>query len=288
VRRLLLDPRFPPGLIAAAFLWGAAVVAVLRFGPGRWEWSDALLVACFGWDAATRHYRLDTVLLALLQPPLFAAVVAVFYADELRAVLRAPRGRALLLAPALFAGLAGHLLLGTAVSASGTAPAATAPLRQSTAAPAFDLVDHRGARVTAASLRGTPVVLTFVYADCHATCPVLVGRLKALEARAPGDARFVTLTLDPERDTPAALAAHATRWGLGPRWHLLTGEPAAVRRVLAAFGVQWARLPDGEIAHENVVALLDRGGRVAFTYRGLAQPEDRLAADLARLAAERG
>jgi protein SCO1/2 len=288
MRRLLLDPRFPPALIAATFLWGAAVVAFLRFGPGRWKWTDTLLVACFGWDAATRHYRLDTVLLALLQPPLFAAVVAAFYADELRAALRVPRGRVLLLAPALFAGLAAHLLLGTSVSASGTAPGPTAPLRQTTAAPAFDLVDHRGARVTAAGLRGTPVVLTFVYADCHATCPVLVGRLKALEARGPGDARFVTITLDPERDTPAALAGHAVRWGLGPRWHLLTGEPDAVRRVLAAFGVQWTRLPDGEIAHENVVALLDRAGRVAFTYRGLAQPEDRLAADLARLAAERG
>jgi protein SCO1/2 len=288
MRRLLLDPRFPPSLVAAAFVWGAAVVAFLRFGPGRWEWTDALLVACFGWDAATRHYRLDTVLLALLQPPLFAAVVAAFYADELRGVLRAPRGRLFLLAPALFAGLAAYLLVGTAVSASGVPPGRTAPLRQSTAAPAFDLVDHRGDRVTAVGLRGRPTVLTFVYADCHATCPTLVGRLKALEARAAADTRFVTLTLDPERDTPAALAAHAARWGLGSRWHLLTGEPAAVQSVLAAFGVQWTRLPDGEIAHENVVLLLDRAGRVAFTYRGLAQPAERLAADLARLAAERG
>jgi protein SCO1/2 len=288
MRRLLLDPRFPPALIAAAFLWGAGVVAFLRYGPGLGEWTDTLLVACFGWNASTRQYRLDTVLLALLQPPLFAAVVAAFYADELRAALRSWRGRAVLLAPALFAGLAAHLLLGTAVSASGTAAAPAAPIRQSTAAPAFDLVDHRGARVTTAGLRGTPVVLTFVYADCHATCPLLVARLKALEARGAGDARFVTVTLDPERDTPAALAAHAARWGLGPRWHLLTGEPAAVRRVLAALGIQWARLPDGEIAHENVVALLDRAGRVAFTYRGLAQPEERVAADLARLVAERG
>ena len=84
------------------------------------------------------------------------------------------------------------------------------------------------------------------------------------------------------------LAEHAQRWGLGPRWHLLTGEPPTVRRLLAAFGIQWTGLPDGELAHENVVVLLDRAGRVAFTYRGLAHPEARMAHDLARLVAERG
>ena len=49
-----------------------------------------------------------------------------------------------------------------------------------------------------------------------------------------------------------------------------------------------AALTDGEIAHENLVLIVDRQGRLAFSYRGLAHPEDRQAADLARLAAERG
>jgi protein SCO1/2 len=96
------------------------------------------------------------------------------------------------------------------------------------------------------------------------------------------------VTLDPERDTPAALAEHATRWGLGARWHLLTGDPAAVRRLIEAHRVQAVRLPDGELAHENVVVLLDRAGRAAFAYRGLAHPEARIEADLARLLAEPG
>jgi protein SCO1/2 len=132
------------------------------------------------------------------------------------------------------------------------------------------------------------MVLTFVYANCHATCPVLIGRLRALAARELRDARFVAVTLDPERDTPAALAEHAARWELGPRWHLLTGDPVAVRRLTEAHRVHAVRLPDGEIAHENVVVLLDRAGRAAFTYRGLAHPEARIEADLTRLLAERG
>ena len=293
MKRVFAHPLFAPGLAVAAFAWGAVVVGFLLVGPGLAPWADTLLAACFGWNAATRHYRLDALLLALLQPPLFAGVVAALYADDVRAFLASGRGRAVaLLAPGAFLGLSAYLLATVEVSASGTPPspvALPAPIRDGAPAPAFALGDHRGHPVSAASLRGKPVVLTFVYANCHASCPLLISRLKALEARVEAaDVAFVAVTLDPERDTPATLARQAATWGLGSRWHLLGGDPRDVRRLVAAYGVQWAPLPDGEIAHENVVVLVDRAGRVAFTYRGLAHAEERQAADLGRLVAERG
>ena len=283
---------FAPGLVLAAMVWGSAMVVFLLVGPGLGAWADTLLTACFGWNAEARRYRLDALLLALFQPPLFIAVVALFYADELRAFLRSWRGQvAVAVAAGLFLAPASWLLATAEVSATGTPPGPTAlpaPIRDGSPGPAFSLVDHRGTRVTAETLRGTPTVLTFIYASCHATCPALIGRLRALEARQPGDARFVAVTLDPERDTQTALAEHAVRWELGARWHLLTGDPAAVRRLTEAHRVQAVGLPDGELAHENVVVLLDRAGRAAFTYRGLAHPVARIEADLARLLAERG
>jgi cytochrome oxidase Cu insertion factor (SCO1/SenC/PrrC family) len=292
VSGVLTHARVAPALALAALLWGAAMVGFLLAGPGLGAWADTLLTACFGWNAEARRYRLDALLLALLQPPLFVAVIALFYADELRQCLRSRRGQvAGAVAAVLFLGPATWLLATAEVSATGTAPAAIAPptpIRSGVPTPAFDLLDHRGARVTADTLRGRPAVLTFVYGSCHATCPVLVARLQALEREVPGDAVYVAVTLDPERDTVGALAEHARRWGLGPRWHLLTGRPAAVRELVASFGIQWTRLPDGELAHENVVVLLDRAGRVAFTYRGLAHPESRIAQALARLVTERG
>lgn len=285
-------PGFAPGLVLAALAWGSAMVVFLLVGPGLGAWADTLLTACFGWDRAARHYRLDALLLALLQPPLFIAVVGWFYGDELRAFLRSWRGRALVIGAAtLFVAPASWLLATAEISAAGTPPvpaALRAPIRDGAAGPAFSLVDQHGAPVTAESLRGAPAVMTFIYTNCHATCPALVGRLQALEARQPGEARFVAVTLDPARDTPAALAEYATRWGLGPRWHLLTGDPGAVRRLAEAHRVQVVRLPDGELAHDNVVVLLDRAGRAAFTYRGLAHPEARIEADLRLLLAERG
>jgi cytochrome oxidase Cu insertion factor (SCO1/SenC/PrrC family) len=131
--------------------------------------------------------------------------------------------------------------------------------------------------------------MTFVYASCHASCPIPIERLRALEARHAGaDVAFVAVSLDPERETPATLGAAAARWDLGSRWHLLSGEPDAVRALARAHRVQWAPLPNGEIAHENVIALIDRRSRLAFTYRGLAWSEEHQAAELGRLLAERG
>lgn len=281
-----------PALVLAAMIWGSAMVVFLLVGPGLGAWADTLLTACFGWNAAARRYRLDTLILALLQPPLFVAVVGFFYVDELRAFLRPRSGRiALAAVAALFLGPASWLLATAEVSATGVPPSAAAlrgPIRDGSPVPAFSLVDHRGERVTAETLRGTPAVVTFFYASCHATCPALIGRLQALETNQSEKVRFVAVTLDPERDTPAALAEHSARWGLGRNWHLLTGESAAVRRVVEAYHVQAVRLPDGELAHDNVIVLLDRAGRIAFTYRGLAYPEARIEADLRQLLAERG
>ncbi len=292
VKRLFTGPLFAPTLMVAIFGLGAATVAFLLFGPGLAPWADTLLTACFGWNADTRRYRLDALILTLLQPPLFAVVVWAFYADELRAFLARRGGRVVAVtAPAVFVALAASLLVTGEISASGAAPTPAdlmSPLRQGRPAPEFALTDHRGQPVSLASLRGRPVVVTFVYADCHASCPLLIARLKALEARSAPDVAFIAISLDPQRDTPASLAGAAVRWELGSRWHLLSGAPAPVKDTLSAYGVQYAPLPDGEIAHENLVLIVDRRGRLAFTYRGLAHPEDLQAADLARLSAERG
>jgi len=292
VKRLLTGPLFAPALMIAIFGLGAATVAFLLFGPGMAPWADTLLTACFGWNADTHRYRLDSLILTLLQPPLFAAVVWAFYRDELGAFLTRRGGRVVAVtAPAVFVALAASLLVTGEISASGAAPTPAdlvSPLRQGRPAPEFALIDHRGQAVSLASLRGRPVVVTFVYADCHASCPLLIARLRALESRSAPDIAFVAVSLDPRRDTPASLAGAATRWELGSRWHLLSGAPETVSATLRTYGVQYAPLPDGEIAHENLVVMIDRHGRLAFSYRGLAYPEDRQAADLARLAAERG
>jgi protein SCO1/2 len=290
--RWLAHPLVGPLLALGALGLGALTVAFLLVGPALGSWADTLLTACFGWNAETRRYRLDALLLALGQPPLFAGVVLLCYRDEVAAFLRTRRGRlAAVFVAGSFLSLGASLLVTGEISASGAPPrpeSLPGPVRRGEPAPAFALVDHRGQAVSLAALRGRPAVMTFFYASCHSACPLLIARLRSLEEAQPdgSPAAFLAVTLDPEQDRPEALAATAERWGLGPRWHLLTGDPEQVRQVARDYGVGWARRPDGEIAHENLILLLDRQGRLAFTYRGLAQPEARQLRDLARLVAE--
>jgi cytochrome oxidase Cu insertion factor (SCO1/SenC/PrrC family) len=285
--RWLRHPLFAPGLVLAALAWGTGLVVFLLVGPDLGGWAHSVLTTCFGWNAGTRTYRLDALLLTTLEPPLFALVVGLFYGEELRAFLRRPGGRAVSgVATAGFLAAALALVLGGG-GVGNVAAANRAPLRDGRPAPRALLIDHRGEWFELGAPLDRPVALTFVYADCHASCPALIAGLKAVETRLAGPALFAAVTLNPERDTVAALADTAARWALGDAWRLLTGERAAIDRLRGAHRVGAKRLADGTIAHDNVVVLIDRAGRVAFTYRGLGYPPAELTQALQRLAAER-
>ena len=165
--------------------------------------------------------------------------------------------------------------------AARTAPAARAPAddaapmqlpagypRQERPVPGFRLVDQTGSAFDDGMLRGRPTIVSFVFAHCHAACPVLVENLRrAVDRLEDGGVRLVLVTLDPQRDTPATLAALARRWELPEGTHLLSGEPVAVERLLDAFGVARERDPGtGEVIHPPLVLVVDGGGRVAYSF----------------------
>jgi protein SCO1/2 len=283
----LRHPLFAPVLALVALGWGIALNVFLVAGPSLGGWATSVLTLCFGWNAATHAYRLDAVLLAALEPPLFALVVAAFYPDELRRFLARRSGRAA--GGAVVAGFAaatlGLVLSGDIVAGARTASAGLPP-RDGRPAPRAALLDHLGRPFELGAPRGRPVVLTFVYTNCHSTCPALIATLRSAAARVGDRAVFAAVTLDPERDTVRALADAAERFGLTGDWHLLTGSRPAVDQVLAAYGVRVVRR-GREVAHENVVVVLDGAGRVAFTYRGLGLAVDELARALDTLARER-
>jgi protein SCO1/2 len=89
----------------------------------------------------------------------------------------------------------------------------------------------------------------------------------------------LAISLDPARDSPAALAALAARHGLDtPRWTLARAANGDVRRVAAALGVRYRMLPDGEINHSTVIALLDADGRIMATTATVGRVDDDFAA----------
>jgi protein SCO1/2 len=121
-------------------------------------------------------------------------------------------------------------------------------------------------------LRGYVQVVSFVYTYCEHTCPTIIARLKAIESRIPADApvRFTLVSLDPTRDTPVVLKAYLEDKGLDPnRWTMLTGSPGDVRQLSALFGVRYRPMGTSDIAHSNMITVLDRDGVIRYQMEGL-------------------
>jgi protein SCO1/2 len=176
---------------------------------------------------------------------------------------------------------------GSAGRAGATSLAGVAP--EAEPAPPFELTDQDGAPRSLASLRGKAVLLDFVYANCPGPCPILTGTharaQKVLPAEARGKVWFVSVTLDPERDTPEVLRRYAVARGADlASWSFLTGPPEAVEQVITRYGVGKLPAPNGEIQHVVVSFLIDPEGRIAKRYFGLEHHGDDLARDLAAAA----
>ncbi len=129
----------------------------------------------------------------------------------------------------------------------------------------ISLQDQEG-RIRSLDLyRGHPVIVTMFYSSCPNACPLLIESLRATEqaltANARADVRVLMITLDPERDTSAALARLAsTRRVDLKRWTLARVLGDDVRVLAAALGVQYRKLPDGEYNHTSVLTLVSPAG----------------------------
>lgn len=129
------------------------------------------------------------------------------------------------------------------------------------------LVGQDGKARTWASLRGKPRVASMFYTSCQYICPLIVDSGKAVEhALTPAQrARLgiVLVSMDPARDTPAALQAVAKQRKLDPsRWLLVAPRPGDVRGLAGVLGIRYRALADGEFNHTSALVLLDAEGRI--------------------------
>jgi protein SCO1 len=178
--------------------------------------------------------------------------------------------------------------LATLLLGGGRAAAAPEPLPTIGPAPAFTLTTQDERRLSLVDLRGRVVVVTFIYATCTDTCPLLTAKLVSLQARLGADfgARvfFVSVTVDPERDTPGRLKgyglAHGARF---EGWAFLTGTPAEIRTVAKAYGVVYRKTPRGDVDHTFLTSVIDGHGALRVQYLGVRFNADELLADIRTL-----
>jgi protein SCO1/2 len=155
-------------------------------------------------------------------------------------------------------------------------PAAPALVHVGGVVPDFTLVDQSAAPVSLASLRGKVVAVTFIYTRCPLPdyCPRMIENFRAVRTRfAPAmdrDLVLLTVSFDPQYDTPERLAAYAAaNRAVAPGWHFLTGDAAQIQRVCEAFGIQYYA-EEGLITHSLQTAVIGRDGRLAATVEGKA------------------
>jgi len=140
--------------------------------------------------------------------------------------------------------------------------------------PAVSLLDQNGNRVSLASFKGKPVLIDFVYTSCPGPCSVLTSKLVSvaqdLGPRLGKQVQMISITLDPERDSPKVLKEYAWRLGANRHgWLFLTGTPQEIDQVLAPYKVRRMKEADGSVTHMETLFLLGPDGRQRRIYNGV-------------------
>jgi len=130
--------------------------------------------------------------------------------------------------------------------------------------PEVTLRDQAGRSVPVSELQGEsgPLAVNFIFTTCTTICPVMTATFAQMRRELGPEAdriRLVSITIDPEHDTPAVLAEYAERFGAPASWSFLTGSPGDVERVLRAFD-SWS----GSKAGHRPITLLRRRGETEW------------------------
>jgi protein SCO1/2 len=154
--------------------------------------------------------------------------------------------------------------------------------------PHFTLTDSNGQPFDSQSLHGKVWVSDFIYTNCPGPCPRMTSQMHQVEQQVNGyeDVRLVSFSVDPDRDTPAALTAFAHRFGgPTPQWYFLTGSPATLH--LLARNVFKIGDLVSVMDHSTKFMLVDKTGHLRGYYSSF-DPEGiaALLSDLKRLRKE--
>jgi protein SCO1/2 len=143
----------------------------------------------------------------------------------------------------------------------------------------FTLTDQNGATFSLAQSRGQVIALYFGFTHCKDVCPqtlALLGKARKLSGLTPQQVRIVMVSVDPARDSPAALRAFFKRVGVQAIG--LTAAAPSLRKVYRDYGV-FVQPQKGDIVHNDLIFIIDKQGRMRETLAPQTALKD-VAADL--------
>jgi len=152
----------------------------------------------------------------------------------------------------------------------------------------FQLTDQSGASFDSRTLSGRVWIADFIFTNCAGPCPRMTTEMRRVqgELAAVKDARLVSFTVDPDRDSPSVMAEYAKRYHAEPeRWIFLTGPKATLHHITRDV----FKLGDvsGALEHSTRFALVDKKGRIRGFYASAdSEAMNKLVADAKALAAD--
>jgi protein SCO1 len=177
------------------------------------------------------------------------------------------------------------------VFATSDATQDSGPLPEMGPAPAFALMSQDGKPVSLVGLRGKVVAVSFLYTACPDICPLLTQKLVEVQDTLGENfgkkIAFVSITVDPEHDTPEVLKDYAAAWEAKTAgWSFLSGPPEAVRDVIRRYGVYAAKTAEGAIDHTLLTSIIDPRGVLRVQYLGMRFDPAEFRRDLLSLVAK--
>ncbi|HEV8713580.1 MAG TPA: SCO family protein [Candidatus Binatia bacterium] len=148
-------------------------------------------------------------------------------------------------------------------------------------APDFTLIDQDENPVQLSSLRGKVVLLDFIYTSCPGPCPLLSRKFsqfqKTLGERVGKEIVLLSITVDPQHDTPAVLKEYARRYQADTTgWKFLTGSTQAIVSVTYLYGADFYGEPGKEINHLVATYVIDQAGNMVKVLKGPNHPAEEL------------
>jgi len=142
-------------------------------------------------------------------------------------------------------------------------------------APQVTLVRADGRRVSLPSELddGRPVLLNFIFTTCSSTCPLTSRTLEEFRRKLGGTAtklHMMSISIDPEQDTPARLSEYARKFHAGPEWQYYTGTVAASIAAQKAFDVYRGE----KMSHTPVTLLRSAPGKPWLRIEGFVTPDE--------------
>ena len=152
----------------------------------------------------------------------------------------------------------------------------------------FSLTDQAGRSFRFQGLRGRVVLVTFMYTTCPDVCPLLTANMRLVQENLRPSERpavfFLSITTDPEVDTPSVLKSYGERYKADfSNWFFVTGDQKSLERVWKIFGIKVERKARGLVDHTSLTGLIDKNGIMRLVYYGAAPDPKRILQDVRKL-----